>query len=148
MSQFGFMTIKGNWNREPSGIFTYSAEYPDNTAGMDIYDDLRDNAIQGRRARWMGTTNGSTVIASGIYPGVISDQECVMAAMSIENWHVRDTSRGGAEAVMPIEGSIPTTNLFDSLRTEASKTWETDGGRFAALGYVAVCNLQLFKTWM
>lgn len=143
MSQFGFMTIKGNYDRKPSGIFTYSAEYPDETSGVDIYKDLRKNAVNGRAQRWMSSSDAPTVIGSGIYPGELHKEEHSLAIMSIESWYYRDRSGGGVEATLPIEGTIQTAVLYDQLYQEAIHNWQSANHRGHSIGYIAVCNLQL-----
>lgn len=74
MQKFGYMTVKGNWNNRPSGIYTFSAEYPDDSADLDIYQDMLVKAGTGRANRWQSSSTSHTVIGAGIVLSLIGSK--------------------------------------------------------------------------
>jgi len=144
MSKFGYMTVKGSYNRTPSGIYTYKNDYPEEMPDRDIYTDLKRHAKSGRSGRWMSSSTYDTVVGCAILPSVIDTTEYTQATMNVESWHYRNHASSGGEAFMSLEGAPVTSEVFDCLHKQAERDWRSRNC-MTTLGYVAVSNFQLLR---
>lgn len=144
MGKFGYMTVKGNWDRRSTGVFTYAAEYPDTDSDVDIYKKLRTEAQNGRFSHWQKASSSTIVIGSAILPGIIDSKTYSHALIDVESWLHSDHPASNGEALASISDPVSTELLFNGLKNDATKNID-QGPVPTSLGYIAVCNFMLLK---